>query len=63
MEFPFFYGNQESRWNFIRLFQELRMISKEAPVIKMAELFSRLREEAMVIIIQEPAEAWPRPRP
>ena len=55
MAFPTFDRNQESWWDFRRLFQELLIISKESPVMMMAQLFSKLPEEAMVIIIQEPA--------
>ena len=58
--FPTFNGTQESWWDLKRLFKDLLKISKVAPVIETDQLFCKLPDEvkAIIIRVQEPAEAW-----
>ena len=57
--FPASNGNQENWMDFRRVFKKLLMISKLRPVLKLAQLRSKLLEDAKKSItgIEEPAEA------
>ena len=58
--FPSFYEYQENWMEFRRIFKEMLKISKLGPLLEVAQLASKLAEEAKRLImgVEEPVEAW-----